>query len=329
MNEGVSQIPARGGGHAAGNVSGTGLDPATGAVGSTRVSEPVGPWGFHIGAATQHIDGVVLLFWTFALFFGTLVWYLRAEDKREGYPMEDPTVSDRSGPLVGFPPQPGPKTFKLLKGGTATLPRRNSPPEVPARHLHPFSGSAWVPTGTNPMRDPIGPASWVLREDEPILLEGERVQIVPLREIEHAWHVQGGDADPRGLPVVARDGKVAGHVRDLWVDRGVKVLRYLEIELNDGGHRLMPIFFADVSPKFRRVRTRSIHAEQFPAIPELREPNRVTAREEDRICAYFAGGKMFADGVRRGDYGHAPPGAERRGGDVLGLRRLLGRRHSA
>ena len=325
MSEGVSQIPSS---HAD-QVAGRGLDAATGAVGSTTASDAVGPWGFHLGAVTGHIDGTVVLFWVFAICFGALVWYLRAEDKREGYPMEDPTAPERAHPLVGFPPPPAPKTFNLLKGGTATLPHFNSPPEVPARHLHPFPGSAWVPTGLNPMGDPIGPSAYCLREDEPLLQEGEKVQLVPLREVAHEWHVQGGDADPVGMPVVGRDDEVAGHVRDLWVDRGTKLLRYLEIELTDGQRRLMPIFFANVSPKFRRVKTRSIYAEQFAAVPMLRDPDRVTAREEDRICAYFAGGKMFADGVRRGAFGQSEPGDERRGGDVLGLRKLLGRRHTA
>ncbi|MGH1574780.1 PRC-barrel domain-containing protein [Methylobacterium sp. P31] len=152
---------------------------------------------------------------------------------------------------------------------------------------------------------------------------------MPLRVVGDEWHVQGGDADPVGMPVVGRDGRVAGHVRDLWVDRGTKLLRYLEIELADGRRRLMPIFFANVSPKFRRVKTRAIYAEQFAAGPELKDPDRISAREEDQISAYFAGGKMFADGVRNGAYGGTRPGDERRGGDVLGLRRLLGRRRTA
>ena len=43
-----------------------------------------------IGAITQDIDAPQLLFAAFAVFFGGLVLYLRREDKREGYPLEDP-----------------------------------------------------------------------------------------------------------------------------------------------------------------------------------------------------------------------------------------------
>ncbi len=108
MNEGVSQIAGS---------AGHGIPPATGLLGSTNATEAVGAWGFHLGAVTQHIDGVVVLFWAFALFFGTLCWYLRAEDKREGYPMEDPTQPPRAHPLVGFPPPPRPRPSRSRRAG--------------------------------------------------------------------------------------------------------------------------------------------------------------------------------------------------------------------
>ncbi|MFC6746232.1 photosynthetic reaction center subunit H [Methylobacterium persicinum] len=302
MNEGVSQIAGS---------AGHGIDPATGIVGSTTASEAVGAWGFHLGAVTQHVDGVVVLFWAFALFFGTLCWYLRAEDKREGYPMEDPAQPPRAHPLVGFPPPPAPKTFTLQKGGTVTLPNFISP------------GGAGPPSPSVPRlglrADRRQPDA---RPRRPGLLRAARRGAPPDGGREAAARAAprsrrrmacpGGDSDPVGMPVVGRDDKVAGHVRDLWVDRGAKLLRYLEVELNDGRRRLMPVFFANVSPKFRRVKTRSIFAEQFAAIPELKDPDRITAREEDRISAYFAGGKMFAEGVRRGAFG----GPSRGGPDV-------------
>ncbi len=108
MNEGVSQIAGS---------AGHGIPPATGLLGSTNATEAVGAWGFHLGAVTQHIDGVVVLFWAFALFFGTLCWYLRAEDKREGYPMEDPTQPPRAHPLVGFPRPPRPRPSRSRRAG--------------------------------------------------------------------------------------------------------------------------------------------------------------------------------------------------------------------
>ena len=44
------------------------------------------------GAITQYIDVAQIVLYVFWFFFAGLIWYLRREDKREGYPLE----SDRS-----------------------------------------------------------------------------------------------------------------------------------------------------------------------------------------------------------------------------------------
>lgn len=51
-------------------------------------------------------DFAQLMLYAFWIFFFGLVYYLRREDKREGYPL----VSER-GPVTGFPATPGPKQF--------------------------------------------------------------------------------------------------------------------------------------------------------------------------------------------------------------------------
>lgn len=54
------------------------------------------------------IDVAQIAIYAFWLFFAGLVYYLRREDKREGYPM----VSDGPGGVIqGFPRTPGPKRF--------------------------------------------------------------------------------------------------------------------------------------------------------------------------------------------------------------------------
>ena len=57
------------------------------------------------GAITGYIDVAQLVLYAFWIFFAGLIFYLRREDKREGYPLE----SDRAGGVVvqGFPPFPG------------------------------------------------------------------------------------------------------------------------------------------------------------------------------------------------------------------------------
>lgn len=54
----------------------------------------------------RHLDGAQIVLYAFWLFFFGLVYYLRREDKREGYPLE----SER-GPVQGFPAVPETKVF--------------------------------------------------------------------------------------------------------------------------------------------------------------------------------------------------------------------------
>src|SRR3954467_9129761 len=117
------------------------------------------------GALTGYLDVAQVVLYVFWAFFAGLIYYLRREDKREGYPL----VSDRSDEVKvqGFPPMPSPKTFMLAHGGTVSVPRidKDAPPLL-ARPFAKHRGAALEPTG-NPMRDGVGPAAYALREDEP------------------------------------------------------------------------------------------------------------------------------------------------------------------
>ncbi|HEY0776455.1 MAG TPA: hypothetical protein VGD56_00690 [Gemmatirosa sp.] len=56
----------------------------------------------------KSIDLAQIAIYAFWIFFAGLIYYLRREDKREGYPM----VSDGPGGTIqGFPRTPGPKRF--------------------------------------------------------------------------------------------------------------------------------------------------------------------------------------------------------------------------
>ena len=46
---------------------------------------------------TPGLDVAMLVFWAFVLFFVGLIFYLRREDRREGYPLED-NVTGRLDP---------------------------------------------------------------------------------------------------------------------------------------------------------------------------------------------------------------------------------------
>ena len=248
------------------------------------------------GAITGYFDVAQITLYAFWIFFAGLIFYLRREDKREGYPLDsDRTL--RGDRVEGFPPMPKPKLFITATGHKIYAPRVETPP--PLVGLVPggtFPGAPFIPTG-NPMLDAVGPAAYAHRADEPdIALEDGGPRIVPLRA-RPDYFVEAGAEDPHGMEVVGADGIVAGVVVDIWIDRPDCTIRYFEIELTGlatGHHVLLPVPFARISARRRRITVRSILAAQFAAVPGLQSPQTITLREEDRIMGYYGGGTLYA-----------------------------------
>jgi len=247
-----------------------------------------------IGAITSYIDVAQLVLYAFWVFFGGLIYYLRQEDKREGYPL----VGERSGRpalIEGFPPMPGPKSYLMPDGHVATIPNIRPEREIAALPLGNFPGAPLYPTG-DPLVDAIGPASYADRMDRPDLgLEG-LPKIVPLR-VATDYFIEGQDPDPRGMEVIAADGQIAGVVRDVWVDRSEFIMRYLEVEPAlpaAAGTVLVPSAMARISRNRRVVKVKSLIGEQFARVPGIKDPNQITLLEEDKVMAYFGGGHLYA-----------------------------------
>jgi len=227
----------------------------------------------------------VILFW---LFFAGLVIYLQRENMREGYPLED--ENGNPAPNQGPFSLPYPKTFKLPHGrGEVTVP--DMQPEGRAVQLVSTGpGSPLEPTG-DPMTDGVGPASWAPRRDVPELDGHGHPKIVPISSTD-SFHVSAG-RDPRGLPVQAGDNAVVGRICDMWVDEPEQLVRYLEVELNDGyGTRLVPLPAAKIMSD--RVYVHSIFGRHFPMVPTIKARNQVTLLEEEKVSAFYAGGKLYA-----------------------------------
>lgn len=247
------------------------------------------------GAITGYIDIAQVVLYAFWVFFGGLIYYLRSEDKREGYPLQ----SDRSGEILvqGFPPMPAPKTFILRQGTTYTAPPGNLDfdrplPALPAASFH---GAPLYPTG-DPMRDAVGPAAYANRLDEPDLTFENIPKIVPLR-VATGFSIATQDPDPRGMEVVGTDGVVAGIVQEVWVDRSEIMMRFFEVALSlPGAARtvLVPTNLTRIDRQRRLVKVKSILGEQFAHVPGIKDPDQITLLEEDRIYAYFAGGHLYA-----------------------------------
>ena len=248
---------------------------------------------------TGYIDVAQVTLYLFWFFFAGLIFWLRREDRREGYPLEsDPSgrVKDR-----GFLLLPRPKTFLLRDGTTYSAPhdKRDTRP-VAARRAGAWPGAPLIPTG-DPLVDGVGPAAWAERADKPDRTWDGRPKIVPSRVDGH-YGVASGDPDPRGMTVFAADGQAAGTVTDIWVDRAEHVVRYLELDAGIGiGAVLVPMNLARIqgsTTSGRSVKVRSITAAQFANVPRTKSADEVTFLEEERICAYFAGGSLYATPAR-------------------------------
>nr|1EYS_H Chain H, PHOTOSYNTHETIC REACTION CENTER [Thermochromatium tepidum] len=251
---------------------------------------------------THYIDAAQITIWAFWLFFFGLIIYLRREDKREGYPL-DSNRTERSGgryKVVGFPDLPDPKTFVLPhNGGTVVAPRVEAPVAVNATPFSPAPGSPLVPNG-DPMLSGFGPAASPDRPKHCDLTFEGLPKIVPMR-VAKEFSIAEGDPDPRGMTVVGLDGEVAGTVSDVWVDRSEPQIRYLEVEVAANKKKvLLPIGFSRFDKKARKVKVDAIKAAHFANVPTLSNPDQVTLYEEDKVCAYYAGGKLYATAERAG-----------------------------
>ncbi len=246
---------------------------------------------------TPGIDVALLVFWAFVLFFIGLIFYLRREDRREGYPLED-EISGRLGAPGGVLHTASTKSFRLPFGqGVVTAPTQGREPvKIAARRTDGFAGAPYTPTG-NPLADGIGPAAWANRAKRPdIDMEGHP-RIVPIASAA-GYSIASEDADLAGWPVIGADGAVAGTVSTLWIDKADRLVRYIQIA-SDGGPLLAPMMMATVDRRRGRVVIDAINASQFAGVPRLEAADQITLYEEERVQAYFGGGYLYANTGRQ------------------------------
>src|ERR1700743_2323098 len=246
---------------------------------------------------TSYMDVAQVVLYAFWVFFACLIFYLRREDKREGYPLQYEGPGRRSG--AGFPSWPGFKKYLLRGGHVATLPNwKNDRADAPVVPMAPWPGSPYAPT-CNPMLDGVGPASWAAREDVPELTMDGIPAIVPLH-VDTTIFIEPRDPDPRGMAVVGADGAIAGTVSEVWVDRAEMLIRYLEVDVAGAGRKvLLPMTMARINKQRRWVLVQSILGRQFADAPVLANPDQVTKLEEDKIVGYFGGGNLYATPQRQ------------------------------
>ena len=173
----------------------------------------------------------------------------------------------------------------------------------------PGTGNAFVPVG-DPMLAGVGPGAYTPRANRPDVNYEGHARIVPLR-VATTYVLDEEDADPRGMTVYGADGEAAGEIVDVWTDTADCLLRYFEVELAGGPRRragdddngasmlgdrvLLPVNFASqISRMNNAVTVTAVLGSQFAQAPRLVNADRVTLDEEERICAYFGGGYLYA-----------------------------------
>ena len=247
------------------------------------------------GAITSNIDVAQIVLYAFFIFFAGLVFYLRREDRREGYPLESEVGPQRDR---GFLLIPTPKTFLRGDGKKIQAPNFEADTRKPnATKVALWPGAPLTPNG-DPMLAGVGPGSFAMRIDTPEKMHDGRDLIAPLR-IATNFAVSSEDQNPIGMEVVAADRGVVGVIKDIWVDRAESFIRFYEVALNGAADDvLLPAPFANVDGSRRRVQVDAILSGQFANVPRTRNPDQVTLLEEDKIAAYYAAGTLYATPAR-------------------------------
>jgi len=245
-----------------------------------------------IRGAIDNLDVAQIVLYAFFAFFSGLIFYLRREDRREGYPLED----EAAGRLKdsGFLLIPPPKTFRRSDGRLVSAPNfRADTRSINATKTEPWPGAPLEPSG-DPMLAGVGPGGYSERADETAKTHDGHDLIVPLRVATNfAVAAEGGN--PIGFSVVGADRARGGVIKDLWVDRAESIMRYYEVDIgNDRKTVLLPVTFSVVDFKRRRVTVWALKGSQFSGVPTTRDSDKVTLLEEDKIAAYYGAGTLYA-----------------------------------
>ena len=242
---------------------------------------------------TAGLDIAELTLWAFFLFFLGLVIYLRREDHREGYPLEDDVTGKIHG--ISIVADPSPKFFRLPFGhGTVQAPNPADRDGImfKGRRTAAGSGSPIEPVG-DPLHAGIGPGAYAIRAERPDLDFEGHPRIVPLAS-KPDFFITARDPDPRGFTVVGCDRVVAGTVSDIWIDTADRLVRYLEVATPSGKSVLAPMFMASVDRKRRSVEIDALCGRQFDGAPDTPVSGTITLNQEERVQAFFGGGYLYA-----------------------------------
>lgn len=258
------------------------------------------------GQIMGNIDVAQVVLYVFWIFFAGLIFYLRREDRREGFPLENDITGEQEN--MGVLWVPAPKKFQLASGEVVYAPNgKRDLRQINAEPVAPWPGAPLEPVG-NPLLAGVGPGSWAERADVPDVTPDGSPRIVPIGSAP-GFAIESRDVDPRGKPVIGGDDKVAGTVTDVWVDVSESLIRYLEAEVGEGESArkvMIPMMFASVEgqgvfgdPERARVHVPALMSDQFADVPALKTPGRITLLEEEKVTAYYGAGTLYASPARQ------------------------------
>jgi len=248
-----------------------------------------------------YLDVAQMVLYGFWLFFALLLVYLFAENRREGYPLEDDVTGAYSNDNLFLPK---PRTYILPHGHGVRLfpdPLNRDTRPVAATRTSVNPGSSLVPTG-DPMVDGVGPGAWAERPDYPDADPHGTPAVQPMSKVPH-FAIAPADLNPLGIDVIGTDGIAVGQVTDIWVDVMESYIRYYEVALADGTTRLLPMHFAKLRRKDRvplregaryEFYVHAITSAQFENVPTIKRKGSITMLEEERVQAYYGGGMLYA-----------------------------------
>ena len=210
------------------------------------------------GAITAYIDVAQLVLYAFWIFFAGLIYYLHPREPPRGLPDGDRRAAaasiDRLADVADAQDLPAAHDGQRRCRARAESRRTQLERRAGAPLRRRAAGADRRPDAGRRRPGLLGD----LRPDEPDLDHHGTPKIVPLRLAPES-SVSAQDTDPRGLPRGRRRRRRRpARSRDLWIDRGEMIFRYLEVESRRQRARrcCVPMTFARITRRRCHASTR-------------------------------------------------------------------------
>ena len=234
-----------------------------------------------IRGAIGHLDVAQIMLYAFFLFFAGLhlVPAPGRPARRLSAGIRRTAPSSPRLPVHSLAQDLSPR--RRLDRESAEFPGRQRP--INAVKVEPWPGAPHR-ADRRPVAGRRRPGSWNVRPDFAYKTFDGHDVVAPMR-VATNYAVADGGGNPIGFSVIGADGKVAGTIKDIWVDRAESMVSYYEIGLTGGKSVLAPVHFCDVNFRARTVKITALTAEPVRRGAATEEPRRVTMQEEEKVAA--------------------------------------------